>query len=352
MQSEILYGLDKSGKFKVWQVWTEGAKLYIQHGSEGGKQTTKCEYVHGKNIGRSNETTDEQQAELEAISRYKKQRDKGYRESKDQLTELPLLPMLAHDYLKQGHRIKYPCYATAKLDGVRCLAIRHSDRVELKSRGGKEYNAPHIQQELMFTMQQGDVWDGELYIHGKFLEEIVSAIKKWNENSKDIKFIIFDIVNEKPYSERLKCAQDLQIKPNGNLEFLYPETVFNEVEMKAVHKKYVACGYEGIMLRNTGGVYESGKRSADLQKYKEFFDEEFEIIAITEDRNGNAVLSVKDDTAKSNFNVTFGDFEERKRQLLKPEDYIGKLITVKYQTRYKDSKLPQFPTGVCIRDYE
>lgn len=352
METKLLYGLDKSGKYKVWSIWTEEAMLCIEHGQENGKMQTKKESVEGKNIGRSNETSPEQQAELEAESRYKKQLDKGYRPTKEELTELPLLPMLAADYLKQGHRIKYPCYASAKMDGVRCLAIRHGDRVELKSRGGKEYTVPHIQQELMLAMHEGDVWDGELYIHGKFLEEIVSAVKKWNDNSKDIKFVIFDVVNDMPYSERLKCAQGMRINPKGSLEFLYPEVIFNEEEMKLVHKKYVSCGYEGIMVRNGQGLYESGKRSADLQKYKEFLDEEFEIVAVGKDKNDNAVLCVFDPTAGETFTVCYGDFEQRKHQLENWKEYIGKMLTVKYQTRYKDSRLPQFPVGVIIRDYE
>lgn len=350
MEIRTLYGLDKSGGVKEWSIWTDGSFLVIKHGKLGGKLQIKSEEVIGKNIGRANETTPSEQAELEAMSRWRKQIDKGYRETKEELEELPLLPMLAADYLKQGHRIKYPCYASAKLDGVRCLAIRHHNEVQLKSRGGKDYCVPHIQQELMYAMQPGDVWDGELYIHGKFLEEIVSAVKKWNDNSKDIKFVIFDVVNDLPYSERLKCSQDIRINPNGNLEFLYPETVFSEKEMKATHKKYVACGYEGIMLRNSTGVYESGKRSTDLQKYKEFFDEEFQIVDVAEDRNSNGVLVVWDRVAGTHFDVCYGDFEERKRQLHSPDEYKGKALTVKYQTRYKDSKLPQFPTGVRIRD--
>ena len=122
---KTLYGLNKNGGYKIWKIWTDGSVLCIEHGSDGGKQQRKTETIEGKNIGRSNETTPEQQAELEAMSRYRKQIDKGYRENKDDLTELPLLPMLASDYLKQGHRIKYPCYGSPKLDGVRCLAIRH-----------------------------------------------------------------------------------------------------------------------------------------------------------------------------------------------------------------------------------
>ena len=84
--------------------------------------------------------------------------------------------------------------------------------------------------------------------------------------------------------------------------------------------------------------------------YKEFFDEEFQIVDVTEDRNGNGVLVVWDRVAGTHFDVCYGDFEERKCQLHNPEEYKGKALTVKYQTRYKDSKLPQFPTGLRIRN--
>jgi DNA ligase 1 len=347
-----LYGKDKSGKFKQWSIWTVDDSLFIEHGQEGGKLQLKEEKVKGKNIGRSNETSDSEQAELEANSRINKQTDKGYRADKSELEELPLLPMLANDYLKQGHRIKYPCYASAKLDGVRCLAICTEDGIILKSRGGKLYDVKHIVDRLQGIMKVGQVWDGELYIHGKYLEEIVSAVKKPNENTKDIHFIIFDFVTEDTFVNRMKEAQKFKVEANGCLEVLDYQTLFSEEDMKSLHKRYVSLGYEGIMLRNTSGLYESGKRSADLQKYKEFLDEEFEIVAVGEDKQGNAVLQVFDPTAGETFTVCYGDFEERKNQLENWRTYIGKKLTVKYQTRYKDSKLPQFPTGVIIRDYE
>lgn len=31
METKLLYGLDKGGKFKVWKIWTEGATLFIEH---------------------------------------------------------------------------------------------------------------------------------------------------------------------------------------------------------------------------------------------------------------------------------------------------------------------------------
>ena len=352
MKFPTLYGKDKNGSYKVWQIWTEGHELYIMHGKENGKMQAKCENIEGKNQGRSNETSPIQQAALEAESRWKKQIDKGYRESKEELEDLPLLPMLANDYLKQGHRIKYPCYSSKKLDGVRCLAIRHEDSVQLKSRGGKDYTVAHIQDELIQVMEVGDIWDGELYIHGKYLEEITSAVKKPNENTPNIKFIVFDIVNDKVFDDRLEDLNVLKYKLAGAycvqvLGYFHTES---ETHMKELHKQFVAEGYEGIMLRNYSGVYESGKRSADLQKYKTFMDEEMRVVSVEEDRNGNAVLCVFDKTANQEFTVCYGDFEERKKQLESTQSYIGKWLTVKFQTRYKDSKLPQFPVGLGFRE--
>ena len=356
MNKITLFGLNKNSGLKVWSIWTEDENLYIEHGQHNGKLQLKSEVVAGKNIGRSNETTATQQAGLEAKSRMNKQIDKGYRENPDDLKELDLLPMLASDYLKQGHRIKYPCYSSAKLDGVRCLAICTEEGAILKSRSGKLYDVKHVISQLSSVMKVGDVWDGELYIHGKYLEEIVSAVKKPNAMTNEISFRIFDVVSEEVFEDRithLKYIEDILYESKiYSVDVLPYEYIKSEAEMKDWHKMYVAQGYEGIMLRNEQGLYESGKRSADLQKYKEFLDEEFEIVAVLEDKNHNAVFEVYDPTAKDHFTVTYGAFEQRKHQLMYPNQYIGKKLTVKFQTRYKDSKLPQFPTGLVIRDYE
>lgn len=353
MNKRTLFGLDKKGGFKQWSVWTEGNTLFVEHGKLGGKLQLKTEVIEGKNKCRSNETSGEQQAFLEAQSRLSKQLDKGYRENKEDLTELPLLPMLCSDYLKQGHKIKYPCYGSPKLDGCRCLAIRHKGRIELKSRGGKEYSIPHIQQQLMSVMEVGDIWDGELYIHGKYLEEIMSAVKKANEDTPKLQYVIFDIVNDEPYSDRAIGLMRIRrhvLDFKGDVSVLQFAEISDEDHMKEVHKLYVEYGYEGICLRNYDGKYEAGKRSTSLQKYKEFMDVECKIIGVNEDRNGNAVFTVYDKVADAQFTVTYGDFEQRKYQLAHPEDFIGKWLTVKFQTRYKDSKLPQFPCGLAIRD--
>jgi len=348
-----LYGLDKNSGLKVWNIWTEDDSIFIEHGKLNGKMQLKTEKVAGKNIGRSNETTPSEQAEFEAKSRINKQVDKGYRENPDELNDLEILPMLSADYTKQGHRIKYPCWGSDKMDGCRALAICVNGVVTLKSRGGKLYDVKHLQGQLSAIMKDGEIWDGELFIKGKYLEEIVSAIKKPNPLTPYLGFVVFDVVNTEEFSLRINTINSLSKRLLGTqIRVIEYVNIQSESDMKLHHKDSVARGFEGLMLRNGSGVYESGKRSADSQKYKEFLDEEFEIVAVGEDKNGNAVLCVFDPTAQETFNVTYGDFEQRKYQLENWKEFIGKKLTVKFQTRYKDSKLPQFPTGVVIRDYE
>lgn len=357
MNKITLFGLNKNSGLKVWSIWTENESLYIEHGQLNGKLQLKCEVIVGKNIGRSNETSPTQQAELEAKSRMNKQIDKGYRENPDGLKELDLLPMLASDYLKQGHRIKFPCFGSAKMDGVRCLAICSEDGVILKSRGGKLYDVKHIISQLQSVMVTGDIWDGEIYLHGKYLEEIVSAVKKYNPLTTSLTFRIFDVVEDDMIFEdrlvRLLQIEDFLFESRiASIDVLPYELLNNEADMHDWHQMYVNGGYEGIMLRNALGRYESGKRSADLQKLKSFLDSEFKIVDVIPDKDGGAIFVVQNTFADNQFNVVGGSHEQRKQWLADKTALIGKHITVKYQTTYKDTKIPQFPTFVTFRDYE
>lgn len=351
MDKKVLFAKAKSGKKQFWEVWTEGEELHLRFGQIEGKAQHKIEKVCGKNIGRSNETSPSEQAVLEAISRWKKQFDKGYRETIEELDEFVPAVMLAVDFKKQGHRIKFPCYGSPKLDGVRCLAIKKDGSVTLRSRGGKDYYVGHIIHSLVDVMQDGEIWDGELYIHGLYLEEIVSAVKKPNANTSLLKYYVFDIPSDKPYSKRSEEMVVLndELNPNSSIEVLQDFIIEDEAALHEMHDECVRDGYEGLMIRSVDGLYEWGKRSADLQKFKQMIDEEFKCVAVEEDRNQNAVLVLYDETAKANFTCCFGTFEERKRQLSHPSDYIGRYLTVAFQTRYLESRLPQFPCGKAWR---
>lgn len=397
MLKKTLYGLEKDGTIKIWEVLTtdchDGTSvLTVIHGQEGGKMQDKHTVIAE---GKQKRTVSEQ-AISEAQGKIKKQIDKGYRETKEELKELPLLAMLAGDFHKIGHRIDWAngVDLSDKLDGVRCVAKCPSIGViTLESRTGQPYVLPHITRELMWYMNPGDVLDGEIYLHGYALQEITSAVKRTDtqkeidacrkklekvrqnglENCDELlaefeeaclihelrpklEFIIFDIPSSKAWFERLEELEQFNAdRLAGHQDKVFAlnyDRVFSEGQMKAAHKKCVAHGFEGVMMRNRYGLYESGKRSADLQKYKEFMDAEFEILDVVADKDGLGVFVVKNIYADNTFTVTLGSHVERAYQLAHKEEFIGKPLTVKFQSLYKGTLIPQFPTGVAVRDYE
>lgn len=400
MYKETLYGLDKNGGVKVWTIETgdsgSSSVIVVAHGALDGVMTQQVSPITEGKQGR----TPSEQAINEAKAKVKKQLDRNYRRDIAELTALPLLPMLAADYLKVGHRIDFESGVDAsfKLDGLRLLAKCTAPGViELVSRTGQPYYIPHIEAELAKVMRPGEVLDGEAYLHGEVLQDISSAVKRTDtqaeidkvqraiakkgpdyrkpsktagvleptlaeelENAElihqirpQLQFIVFDVPSDKPWYKRLLDLDEFaecRFIPGGFVAAIKNECCFSEEQMKELHKAAVSLGYEGIMLRNRMGLYESGKRSADLQKYKEFLEAEFQVVDYTVDKEGHVVFICRNDLNGRLFNVIFGTEEEKSGMLAVIGSFLLKYLKVKFQSRYKKTLLPQFPTGVMFRD--
>jgi DNA ligase-1 len=389
--NKTLYGLDKKGDMKVWTIQVEQTQcdndeaiITITHGKLGGKMTVKPESITEGKQGRNCF----EQAVLEAKARIKKQEDKNYRENTADLANLDILAMLAADYRKRGKSIVYPCYGSDKYDGVRALAKKRNGVVTIESRTSQLYDIPHIHEALVIHMQDGDIWDGEIYLHGEVLQDITSAVGRTDTQAKidaaqrkyeravgdekialayqeleeakliheirpKLQFHIFDVVSDKTFIERMEDLDELTGIPvvSPCIQITQYVWVADAVDMKIKHDDAVDRGYEGLMLRNFKGLYESGKRSTDLQKYKEFVDAEFEILDVIPDKEDGSRFVVRNNLNDRTFTVTLGSMAQRAEYLSNKHLYIGKMITVRYQSRYKKTKLPQFPTGVVIREY-
>lgn len=358
MELPKLYGLDSKGEIKEWSVEVVGAEMIVRHGKLGGKIQEKRTTAKAKNVGRANETTPEEQAQKEAKAKWTKQKDKSYCEDKDQIEPLKN-PMLAHDFHKQGHRIKFPCDGQPKLDGVRCLASMKDGKVVFKSRGGKEYQVPpHLQEELqeVFMLVPDMILDGEIYKHGLPLNEISSAIKKPNDNTSQLEFWIFDLADESlGWPERYDLLTEMYLFEMDYVHLVDTVIVHKPEDAHEYHDVFVEDGYEGIMLRNLCGAYRFDHRSADLQKLKIFKDAEYEIVEIYESTDGLGMFRClapdSDDPDDKTFGVTPAWSHARRKAMLdEPQDfYVGKMLTVKYQQMTKHLK-PQFGTGVNIRE--
>lgn len=357
-----LYAKASTGKVKIWDISAQetasGAEVITRYGYVDSDkiQETRVKVKYGKNIGRSNETTPFEQACLEAESKWKKKQDKKYTQDPSGESDI-LLPMLAHDYKKRGHHIEWPAFVQPKLNGVRCLATKvDSGSVRFTSRGGKEFaTLDHLAEPILRSLRKGETLDGELFTEELSFQEIVSAIRREkteNPNTPKIQYWVYDIVLDKvPFVGR-QMALEKKVPQEAPLVLVETWDVTCEEAMFRAHAGFIERGFEGTIIRNRKGLYRKDFRSPDLQKYKSFMDEEFEIIGGKEGvglAEGTITWTCITEEGKE-FDVRpRGTLEQRKYWWENLDKFIGKKLTVRYQNR-SDDNIPIFPVGVGIRE--
>ena len=345
-----LFQKNNTGKVKEWSISvSEDGTITTKYGQQGGKiVTTQRTIKSGKNIGRANETTIREQALAEAQSKWNAKLDQGYTEHLSTETD-HILPMLALDYHKRGKDITFPCYVQPKLDGIRAI---YKDG-KFYSRKGKIFTGlDHISREL----PSNAIIDGELYCPDSTFENIVSIVRneKGDIDKTSIHYNVFDKVDDKIYRERRNWVYCyLQDK-------IYTHVV-DTVECKSEedidrwYEHFVTDGgHEGLMLRNKNGLYRENYRSPDLQKYKSFEDAEYEIVGFKQGtgvEKGCVVWKCVTEGGDEFSVRPRGTHESRKEQYLHGKDYLGKMLTVRYQN-LSVKGIPRFPVGIIIRDYE
>lgn len=336
------------------------------------KQAKVKEITQGKNMGKKNETTPYQQACKEAKSTWKRKIDSGYKqvevaedgdEKEDSLggdTYNVPLPMLAHSYEKRKHNISWPALVQPKLDGMRVLVYKDKNgAIHYWSRKGKKvHTLEHLSEDLKIHMRTGEILDGEIYIHGEPFQEIISLAKNPKKDTERLEFWIFDIVDtELTNLERFQhllsrgLALHTDEKSTSKIKLVVPMSSESEDFAMLQHDVYVQEGFEGLIIRNLKGMYTVKHRSPDLQKYKQFVDEEFPIIGSFTDADGGVVWQCSN-AAGLPFGVRpKGTIELRTAWANNSASYIGMPLTVRYQNLSPDG-IPIFPVGIAVRDYE
>lgn len=343
-----LYKTNKNGKESSWWIKTNDKGEIMTFSRVNEVRTFPIITVKPKNVGKKNETTLKLQAFMEAQSRWLKKKDQGYFE-KGKKAEYKL-PMLAKKYEKR--LVRFPCGVSPKLDGIRCLAMWRDDQIVLYSRKGKEFPfLIHIKEELKFLPKEW-ILDGELYTHGLPFSEIASISRKTKTPDIEevrLNYTVFDVIAPLPYSDRMTKLKEMS--ETKSISFLLYEIVKDETELFRVAAKHLKDHYEGTMIRNMNGKYAINFRSSDLLKYKEFDDEEFEIIGFAHGKgteDGAIVFVCKDGEKKFRVRPR-GTIEKRREMYSNGESYVGKKLTVRFQGR---DEVPRFPVGIEIRDYE
>lgn len=321
--NKYLVSIDSKNKIRQVQLevhWDDDVHGFILNrttGMFGGKLTEQPPITI--TCGKANRTVTEQ-ARLQFNSKLKEYKDKGYKEleddpdtyTSDQLREIVgdqatnqagvMKPMLAKQADKVTNQKIYNkvWYASRKIDGVRMLMYFRDGAIHTASRGGEhyDYSTHHITENpglvKLFTEHPDLILDGELYRHGKSLQQI-SGAARMEKNAYDmdwLQYYLYDIVDTtKTFKERLKIL--MEIRDTLNLQF-QPDYDFEEGElpiqfvphvqvtgwdnMNKLHDQYVSEGWEGLVIRDPEKVYRPNGRTNDMIKIKHYFDDTYKVL--------------------------------------------------------------------------
>lgn len=400
---DILVSKDNKGKIRVVEIgyeWVDARKGYVIRRNTyqyGGKITIQPEiWIF---VGKAKRTVTEQ-VKLEYNSHLKKYQDKGYKllpthiniNQADKVGEFVAVTMSdgvsdsngfkKHMLAKQHDKVATSVfdkleywYASRKIDGVRASFFLRDGEVVSASRGGQHYDFStqhlrnHPKMKELFETYPNLVLDGELYKHGKSLQQISGAARSESgiASSGWLEYYIYDVMdNNLSFEDRLEVLQD--IEEALNTPIFDPEHAFEEGELKVqmvpqvkvtgwtgierLHNKYVEEGFEGVVIRDPSKPYSFGGRTNAMIKIKTYRDAEFVITGYADGlRPEDMVFTCETDLGLSFEAKPMGPRELKWEYLERMDEIIGKMATVKF-FNYSDEGVPMQPTLKCIRDYE
>jgi len=273
-------------------------------------------------------------------------------------------PMLAHKVNENKIDFSEKVFIQPKLDGVRCIFTKDG----AYSRTGKQFhNLRHIELKLekFFEKNPFAVLDGELYNHAlrDDFEQIISLVRKQKPTDEDrrnaqhlIQYHVYDTIAEGfNYESRLNWLLSQSELFNNMIVPVKTIEVHGYNGAKAMHNDFLSKGYEGSILR-LNGPYEQ-KRSYNLQKFKDFSDDEATIIGY-EAGKGKFTGLIGKFLMVDDYGVEFGcpigkgyNYDDRRFILNNIHDYMGKRATFTYFERTKAGSY-RHPLYKTIRDYE
>lgn len=325
---KYLLGKATTGKFRFavvecdeeWHDDVKGYTIQRSYGQVQGKTTLSPLIVVDRTKQKRNW---QEQYTLQFNSEVKKFLDKGYKEvdkhpneyTEEELHELYgsvttnqygiIKPMLA----KQSEKVTNTkifdkiWLGSRKINGTRCLMYWDGENIQTASRGGEHYNAAtsHLREHPalreIFQCNPTLILDGELYKHGKSLQQI-SGAARMEKNAYDcdwLEYWVYDCIHldelDKKAADRLAWLESLANTYNIGfnpykrweegelqLQFVPQVEVSGWDNMKKLHDEYVSEGFEGLVIRDPSKPYKPNGRTNDMIKIKQYIDETFKVI--------------------------------------------------------------------------
>ncbi len=197
----------------------------------------------------------------------------------------PIRPMLA----TEPGKIRFPVYASYKIDGVRILVNSGA-----KTRSMKPLPNKHVA-EFFERNPYLNGLDGEAVVGSPVdplvLNNTTSGLMS-HAGEPDFTFYVFDYWTspDTPYCERYarleKAFSDESfIQKFPHLKLLEQRLICDKDSLDLFEQHAIEAGYEGIMIRDPEGIYKYGRSTAKegyLLKVKTFVDGEAVIIGAVE----------------------------------------------------------------------
>ena len=212
--------------------------------------------------------------------------------------------MLATDSAKHEKKMVGEMIVEPKLDGVRVIVICDVDKdeVTLFSRNGKELlNFPEINRqfdEMLDQMSESMVFDGEV-MSDDFQTLMREIHRKGGAKTKDAKLNLFDcmpledfmaggcdgdIMTRKTMLEKFEFGPNINLVEYVKMNLSEPD---GQKQFADYNKLCIDRGFEGIMVKPVGGIYEC-KRSTGWLKVKPFIEVSLKVVDVEEGTGRNA----------------------------------------------------------------
>jgi len=268
--------------------------------------------------------------------------------------------------------VMYPTWVEPKLDGLRCVAVKHSGEVTMFTRNGTVLETlPRIKSLLESAQWDEFILDGE--VMGETWNDSASVVMSHKKGKDDSK-MVFHVFDALPFSDwhdqeshldledRLELVKELVSKIGDPVVTqVQGRLIKDQEELLTAYLHDTDTGYEGIMVKDLVAPY-LFKRSSNIRKMKPIATYEGVIVGHYEGRRGS-----KREGLWGGFEVVLpngvvtrvaGGFTDKLKAdiNLDPDSWIGRIIEMEGQPDpltgdglTKDGKV-RFPVYIRARD--
>ena len=245
-------------------------------------------------------------------------------------------------------------FVSRKLDGVRCLTVIDANgEPKFFSRQGKEFlTLDNLKTDIKALGLKNTVLDGEVCIVDENGNEdfagIIKEIKRKDHTIVKPYYWMFDMLSmedfnsktsETTFGQRITDLLDLSLGKGLTLIGVLQQQISNDQIFSEMMAESKANGWEGLMLRKDAAY--KGKRSDEILKVKQMFDDEYVVVDLENDIHRVIVdgaeveeLMLKNVIIEHKGNqVRVGSgfsHEQRRHYFENPNEILGKQITVQY----------------------